>query len=127
EDDAAVSEPLRALLERSGFRVRLVENGWDALTAAAQPDVELCLFDVLMPGTDGRDVVRRLRAAGSQVPIVLLTQAGGASERAMALEEGVDDYVNKPFDPAELVARMRAILRRVRPGTPGLAASPVLV
>lgn len=126
EDDAAVSGPLVPLLERSGFRVRLVENGLDALAAAAQPDVQLCLFDVLMPGIDGREALRRLRSRGSHVPIVLLTEAGGASERAMALEEGADDYVNKPFDPAELVARMRAVLRRVRPGTPTLAASSVL-
>jgi DNA-binding response OmpR family regulator len=76
-----------------------------------------------MPGLDGREVLRRLRAEGHWNPVVLLTQVGAAGERAMALEEGADDYLNKPFDPGELVARMRAVLRRARPGRPPLAAS----
>jgi DNA-binding response OmpR family regulator len=76
---------------------------------------------------DGREVLRRLRRSGNWVPIILLTQVGESSERAMALEEGADDYLNKPFDPHELIARMRAVLRRARPGQPPLSAAWKLV
>jgi DNA-binding response OmpR family regulator len=75
---------------------------------------------------DGREALRRLRQAGDWTPIILLTQIGESTERAMALEEGADDYLNKPFDPHELVARIRAVLRRARPGQPPLAAASKL-
>jgi DNA-binding response OmpR family regulator len=84
------------------------------------------VLDVLMPKLDGREVLRRMRQAGNWTPVVLLTQVGEATERAMALEEGADDYLNKPFDPHELVARMRAVLRRARPGQPPVSAAPRL-
>ena len=80
-----------------------------------------------MPNLDGREVLRRLRRSGNWTPIILLTQVGEASERALALEEGADDYLNKPFDPHELVARMHAVLRRARPGQPPLSSSWRLV
>jgi DNA-binding response OmpR family regulator len=80
-------------------------------------------MDVLMPVLDGREALRRLRRAGNWTPVILLTQVGESSERAMALEEGADDYLNKPFDPHELVARMKAVLRRARPGQPPLATA----
>jgi DNA-binding response OmpR family regulator len=76
-----------------------------------------------MPKVDGREVLRSIRQSGNWTPIILLTQVGEASERAMALEEGADDYLNKPFDPMELVARIRAVLRRARPGQPPLSAA----
>jgi len=76
-----------------------------------------------MPGMDGREVLRRLRQDGRWNPVLLLTQVGASMERAMALEEGADDYLNKPFDPHELVARMRAVLRRARRGLPPLASA----
>jgi DNA-binding response OmpR family regulator len=72
---------------------------------------------------DGREALRRLRKAGNWTPVLLLTQVGASAERAMALEEGADDYLNKPFDPHELVARIRAVLRRARPGQPPLATA----
>jgi DNA-binding response OmpR family regulator len=81
------------------------------------------ILDVLMPRMDGRETLRRLRQSGNWIPVILLTQVGEAAERAMALEEGADDYLNKPFDPHELVARIRAVLRRARPGQPPLAAA----
>jgi DNA-binding response OmpR family regulator len=84
---------------------------------------DLVVMDVLMPRLDGRETLRRLRQQGNWTPIILLTQVGEAVERAMALEEGADDYLNKPFDPHELVARIRAVLRRARPGQPSLAAA----
>lgn len=89
--------------------------------AESAPD--LVVLDVLMPRLDGREVCRRLRAAGNWTPIIMLTQVGEASERAMSLEEGADDYLNKPFDPHELTARIRAVLRRARPGAPPLSAT----
>ena len=89
--------------------------------ATGHPD--LLVLDVLMPKLDGREVLRRLRQEGTWIPILLLTQVGEAGERAMALEEGADDYLNKPFDPHELVARIRAVLRRARPGQPPLSAA----
>ena len=79
-----------------------------------------------MPGADGREVLRTLRREENWVPVVLLTQVGEAVERAMALEEGADDYLNKPFDPHELVARVRAVLRRTRNDGPPLATASVL-
>jgi DNA-binding response OmpR family regulator len=80
-----------------------------------------------MPRLDGRAVLRRLRQDGNWMPVILLTQVGESTERAMALEEGADDYLNKPFDPHELVARIRAILRRTRPGKPPLTSAQKLV
>jgi len=84
---------------------------------------DLLILDVLMPQMDGREVLRSLRQAGNWIPIILLTQVGEAGERAMALEEGADDYLNKPFDPHELIARIRAVLRRANPGKPPLAVA----
>jgi DNA-binding response OmpR family regulator len=75
-----------------------------------------------MPKVDGREVLRCLRGEDNWTPVILLTQVGESTERAMALEEGADDYLNKPFDPHELVARIRAVLRRARPGRPPLAS-----
>ncbi len=89
----------------------------------ASESPSLVVLDVLMPRLDGREVLRQLRQQGNWIPILLLTQVGEASERAMALEEGADDYLNKPFDPHELVARIRAVLRRARPGQPPLSAA----
>ena len=79
-----------------------------------------------MPKLDGRAVLRQLRSENNWTPIILLTQVGEAFERAMALEEGADDYLNKPFDPHELVARIKAVLRRARPGQPPLASARLL-
>jgi DNA-binding response OmpR family regulator len=80
-----------------------------------------------MPKMDGREVLRNLRQSGNWIPVILLTQVGEAYERAMALEEGADDYLNKPFEPHELVARIRAVLRRTRPGQRPLSAAWTLV
>jgi DNA-binding response OmpR family regulator len=76
-----------------------------------------------MPRLDGREVLRQLRREDNWIPVILLTQVGESIERAMALEEGADDYLNKPFDPHELVARIRAVMRRVRPGHKPLTAA----
>jgi DNA-binding response OmpR family regulator len=98
-------------------------DGEEALSKIASFAPDLLILDVLMPKLDGREVLRRLRRAGNWTPVVLLTQVGESTERAMALEEGADDYLNKPFDPHELVARIRAVLRRARPGQPPLTTA----
>lgn len=123
DDERAITTNLAPYLERAGFEVAVAGDGEAALKRIASFNPDLVVLDVLMPRLDGREVLRRLRRDGNWLPIILLTQVGEASERAMALEEGADDYLNKPFDPHELVARIRAVLRRARPGEPPLAAA----
>jgi len=123
DDEKAITENLGPFLERAGFSVSIAPDGVEAISQVKNYNPDLIVLDVLMPRMDGREVLRRLRSAGNWTPIILLTQVGEASERAMALEEGADDYLNKPFDPHELVARIRAVIRRARPGHPPLAAA----
>lgn len=120
DDEEAITSNLAPFLERAGFLVVVAADGEEALHKAAAFAPNLIVLDVLMPKLDGREVCRRLRAAGNWTPIIMLTQVGSPAERAMSLEEGADDYLNKPFDPYELVARIRAVLRRARPGVPSL-------
>lgn len=116
DDEAAITDNLAPFLSRAGYEVVVAADGDEALSRVAELDPDLVVLDVLLPGRDGRAVLRQLRQDGREVPIILLTQVGESSERTMALEEGADDYLNKPFDPTELVARIRAVLRRGRPG-----------
>lgn len=118
DDEAAITDNLAPLLRRAGFTVAVASDGEDALARLPSVRPDLVVLDVLLPGMDGRQVLRTLRQERRQVPVILLTQIGESGERAMALEEGADDYLNKPFDPYELVARIRAVLRRgeSRPG-----------
>lgn len=127
DDELAITANLAPFLERSGFAVAVAADGAEALQQVASFGPDLLVLDVLMPRIDGREVLRRLRQSDDWTPIILLTQVGESTERAMALEEGADDYLNKPFDPHELVARIRAVLRRARPGQPPLASAPRLV
>lgn len=126
DDEPDITANLAAFLERSGFTTRTAADGEAALQKIGQEPPDLVVLDVLMPRLDGREVLRRMRRSGDWRPVILLTQVGEAFERAMALEEGADDYLNKPFDPHELVARIRAVLRRARPGEPPLSASSTL-
>ncbi len=127
DDETAITGNLAPFLERAGFTVTVAGNGEEALQVLAGAKPDLLILDVLMPRMDGRELLRRLRQKGDWTPIILLTQVGEATERAMALEEGADDYLNKPFDPHELVARVRSVLRRARPGQPPLAVAQRLV
>jgi len=127
DDDQGIRASLKAFLERTGFEISTASDGMQALALLDRVSPDLLLLDILMPRLDGRETLRRLRRAGNWTPAILLTQVGEAAERAMALEEGADDYINKPFDPHELVARIRAVLRRTHPGTPPLSAAWVLV
>lgn len=126
DDEPDITTNLAAFLERSGFSTHTAADGEAALDKIRQDPPDLVVLDVLMPRLNGREVLRQMRKAGNWTPVILLTQVGEAGERAMALEEGADDYLNKPFDPHELVARIRAVLRRARPGEPPLSATWVL-
>jgi DNA-binding response OmpR family regulator len=123
DDEQAITDNLAPFLERSGYTVLVARDGEQALALVESDAPDAIILDVLMPKLDGREVLRQLRSQGNWTPILLLTQVGEAVERAMALEEGADDYLNKPFDPHELVARIRAVLRRAKPGQPPLAAA----
>jgi DNA-binding response OmpR family regulator len=103
--------------------VEVAIDGEQALTKIETATPDLVVLDILMPRLNGREVLRRLRQANNWTPVILLTQVGESSERAMALEEGADDYLNKPFGPQELVARIRSVLRRVKAGQPTLAST----
>ena len=126
DDDPTIADSLAPFLERAGFHVLVVSDGMSAFEKAQAHHPELIILDVLMPRMDGRETLRRLRKANIWTPTILLTQVGEASERALALEEGADDYLNKPFDPHELLARIRAVLRRVRPGQRSLSTAWLL-
>ena len=123
DDETAITDNLAPFLERSGFQVTTAANGEEALGKVESENIDLIVSDVLMPKMDGRELLRSLRRDDNWIPVILLTQVGEAFERAMALEEGADDYINKPFEPHELVARIRAVLRRAKPGKPPLAAA----
>lgn len=112
DDDEAITSNLAPFLERAGLTVHVAADGEAALELVERLDPDGCILDVLMPRLDGREVLRRLRADGRWLPVVLLTQVGESTERAIALDEGADDYLNKPFDPYELLARVRAVMRR---------------
>jgi DNA-binding response OmpR family regulator len=123
DDDPTITNSLMPFFERAGFHVVTAANGVEALEKAQTHRPDLIVLDVLMPRMDGREVLRRLRRAGLQTPTILLTQVGDAIERALALEEGADDYLNKPFEPHELLARVRAVLRRSQTGLPSLTTA----
>jgi DNA-binding response OmpR family regulator len=112
DDDDSIRAGLAAALLRARFRVLEARNGREALrlVEAHQPDV--IVLDIMMPEMDGREVCRRLRQAGNWTPVVMLTQISATGEKISSLEEGADDYLNKPFDSYELIARVRALLRR---------------
>ena len=111
EDERSISEPLQRALEREGFDVSLAESAAAALETFGEVVPELVLLDVMLPDGDGRDVLREIRSS-SRVPVLMLTARGEEVDRVLGLELGADDYVTKPFSAAELVARIRAVLRR---------------
>lgn len=116
DDETSVTSTLTTFLQLSGFDVEVAHNGEQALQRLTDVTPDLIVLDVLMPRLDGRETLRQLRRQGNWIPVILLTQISGTAERIMALEEGADDYLNKPFDPQELAVRIRAVLRRTRPG-----------
>jgi two-component system alkaline phosphatase synthesis response regulator PhoP len=114
DDEAQIVHVLRGYLERTGFEVLAAYDGREALRVARQEQPDLVILDLMLPEMDGIDVCRALRQE-SDVPIIMLTARVEETDRIVGLELGADDYVPKPFSPREMVARVRAILRRARP------------
>lgn len=124
EDEPHIVHLDRLYLEREEFRVDWVGDGLSALEAATRLDPALIVLDVMLPGIDGLEVCQKLRAAHNKVPIILATARDEDIDKILGLELGADDYLTKPYNPRELVARVKAILRRTRPAPnePGSAA-----
>jgi two-component system response regulator MprA len=119
DDDRAVREALERALSLEGFDVELAADGAEALAAVARRQPDAIVLDVLMPGVDGLEVCRMLRKAQSRVPILMLTVRDDLGDRVEGLDAGADDYLGKPFELEELLARVRALLRRAAPGSSG--------
>ncbi|QFZ24848.1 response regulator transcription factor [Saccharothrix syringae] len=117
EDDPAIAEPLSRALQREGYQVQVVGDGPGALQAAEHGGIDLLVLDLGLPGMDGLEVCRRLRAGGRGLPVLMLTARSDEVDFVVGLDAGADDYVAKPFRLAELMARIRALLRRRAPGT----------
>jgi two-component system response regulator RegX3 len=120
EDEPSITAPLTEALDREGFDSAVARTAAEGVTRAGELGPDLVLLDVMLPDGSGYDVCRELRRS-SEVPIIMLTARGEETDRIVGLEVGADDYVLKPFSARELVARIRAVLRRARPveGTPG--------
>jgi len=116
DDDAELCALLSEFLKREGFTVECEHEGHRGLEKALQAGVDLVVLDVMLPGIDGFEILRRLRHQ-SKVPVIMLTARGEDVDRIVGLELGADDYLPKPFNPRELAARIRAILRRYEPRT----------
>jgi two-component system, OmpR family, response regulator MprA len=112
DDEPAVREALRRALSLEGYSVDLAENGAEALRKVGPVDPDVVVLDVLMPEVDGLAACRRLRAEGNRVPVLMLTARAGVGDRVDGLDAGADDYLVKPFALEELLARIRALLRR---------------
>jgi two-component system, OmpR family, phosphate regulon response regulator OmpR len=116
DDDARIRDLLRRYLTQEGFEVVLAEDGKALNRLMLREAVDLIVLDLMMPGEDGLSICRRLRAANDRTPIIMLTAKGEDVDRIVGLEVGADDYLGKPFNPRELLARVHAVLRR-RPPT----------
>jgi len=124
DDDPRMRRLLRANLERAGYRVSTAADGAEALDRAELEPPDLIVLDVMMPTMDGLACLRRLREY-SAVPVILLTAKGEETDKVQGLDLGADDYLTKPFGPAELLARVRAALRRMQPVASAPAALTV--
>lgn len=112
DDEPSITQLARMYLERDGYRIVEIADGESALAAAEKQKPALIVLDVMLPKVDGFDVCRRLRSAGDNVPIIMLTARDEDIDKILGLELGADDYLTKPFNPRELTARVKAILRR---------------
>jgi two-component system, OmpR family, response regulator MprA len=118
DDERAVRESLRRALELDGYEIELAEDGRQALDRLeSEPDPDAVILDVLMPGVDGLEVCRTMRRKGSRLPVLMLTARTQVEDRVEGLDAGADDYLTKPFALEELLARIRALLRRSGNGT----------
>ncbi len=112
EDDESISLGLRMNLEAEGYDVQVAADGDEGLALAKESGADLVILDVMLPKVNGFEVVRRLRAGGSTVPVIMLSARGAEMDKVMGLELGAEDYITKPFSLAELLARVKAVLRR---------------
>ena len=119
EDDPSITMGLELNLQAEGYRVILAHDGEDGLAKARQEEVDLLILDVMLPRLNGFEVLRMLRGEGSEIPVLMLSARGAEIDKVMGLELGAEDYVTKPFGVAELLARVRAILRREGKGRGG--------
>lgn len=122
EDDRAIRHALERALTLEGYQVTAVADGVEALAQAHKNPPDVLVLDVMMPGIDGLQVCRVLRAEGDRTPILMLTALVETADRIAGLDAGADDYVVKPFDVEEVFARLRALLRRTTPVPAGTAA-----
>lgn len=125
EDEPSIASILSAYLEREGLRVRVAQDGEEALQLFRQLRPDLVLLDIHLPKVDGVDVLREIRNDG-QTPVIMVTALAGDVDKLLALRLGADDYVVKPFNPPEVVARVRAVLRRTK-ASPAAVAAPIRV
>jgi two-component system, OmpR family, phosphate regulon response regulator OmpR len=117
DDDTKLQDLLRTYLEAYGFTVRSLLNGMKIMEAIAEDRPDIIILDIMMPGKDGLEVLKEIRSR-HDVPVIMLTARGDDMDRIVGLELGADDYLSKPFNPRELLARMKAVLRRVEADTP---------
>jgi DNA-binding response OmpR family regulator len=122
EDDSRIARFVSQALREQAYAVDATADGEDALYKAAVNDYDAVILDVMVPGRDGFEVCRELRASGSAVPVIMLTARDAVPDRVAGLDSGADDYLTKPFEVAELLARLRALLRRGRVVRPALVA-----
>ena len=118
EDDPDVTRGVVAILERNNYLVDAVDNGQDAYDYIMEGDYDAAILDIMMPKMNGDEVVRRIRSKGKAIPVMLLTAMGEVEDRIDGLDAGADDYLTKPFASGELLARVRALLRRAQSFTP---------
>ena len=112
DDDPRITDLLRRILAYEGYSVAIAASGSEALDRSLERPPDLVVLDIMLPGLDGLEVAQRLRTAGDNVPILMLTARDTVADRVKGLETGADDYLVKPFAPEELVARVKALLRR---------------
>ena len=122
DDDARLRRLLERFLAEQGYRVRTVESAEQMDRLLAREVFNLVVLDLMMPGEDGLSACGRLRESGNRIPIIMLTAKGDEGSRIQGLDQGADDYLAKPFNPLELVARIKAVLRRQAPVVPGAPA-----
>jgi two-component system, OmpR family, response regulator ResD len=126
DDEPTIAEVVARYLERAGFETRIAADGPSAVAAARSRRPDLVVLDIMLPGFDGLEAMRRIREdAGGRTAVILLTARGESSDRVIGLRRGADDYVVKPFSPAELVARVEAVLRRSADASGSGSAAPL--